>query len=123
MGENEKAQAAPAPAAEKEDLSKKCAHTGGTLKRSKRYYRNGKFYINKNAYLAAAKKAQDDQTKKSAEEAEAKAEEASKEEVAEEKVAEEPKAEASTEKAAQEEIKEEPVAEKKAEESSEDKKE
>ncbi|MGE0269092.1 MAG: hypothetical protein AB7S78_11635 [Candidatus Omnitrophota bacterium] len=36
--------------AEKEDISKKCAQTGTTLKRAKRYYRNGKYFVNKNAF-------------------------------------------------------------------------
>lgn len=37
---------------DREDISKKCAQTGTTLKRSRRYYRNGKYYINKNAFKA-----------------------------------------------------------------------
>lgn len=37
---------------EKEDISKKCAGTGTTLKRSRRYYRNGKYFLNKNAFKA-----------------------------------------------------------------------
>ena len=37
---------------EQEDISKKCAQTGTTLKRSRRYYRNGKYFINKNAFKA-----------------------------------------------------------------------
>ncbi len=34
----------------------KCANTGKTLKRKKRYYRNGKYYISKAAWKAQAKK-------------------------------------------------------------------
>ncbi|MCA9405701.1 MAG: hypothetical protein KC684_04130 [Candidatus Omnitrophica bacterium] len=41
---------------EKEDISKKCAETGTTLKRARRYYRNGKYYINKAAFKAKLKK-------------------------------------------------------------------
>lgn len=36
--------------AEKEDISKKCAQTGTTLKRAKRYFRNGRYFVNKNAF-------------------------------------------------------------------------
>ncbi|MBP9853467.1 MAG: hypothetical protein KBD53_01210 [Candidatus Omnitrophica bacterium] len=36
--------------AEKEDISKKCAQTGTNLKRVKRYYRNGRYFVNKNAF-------------------------------------------------------------------------
>jgi len=44
--------------AEKEvdkEIGKKCAHTGTALKRVKRYYRNGKYYVNKTAYKAMLK--------------------------------------------------------------------
>ncbi len=37
---------------DKEEINKKCAQTGTTLKRSRRYYRNGKYFINKNAFKA-----------------------------------------------------------------------
>ncbi|MCA9407076.1 MAG: hypothetical protein H6755_04820 [Candidatus Omnitrophica bacterium] len=42
-----------------EDISKKCAQTGTTLKRVKRYFRNGKYYINKAAFRAHQKKLQE----------------------------------------------------------------
>jgi hypothetical protein len=38
------------PAAPTEDIRKKCAGTGVTLRRKRRYYRNGKYFLNKNAY-------------------------------------------------------------------------
>lgn len=41
---------------DKEDISKKCAGTGTSLKRSKRYYRDGKYFLNKNAYEVYIKK-------------------------------------------------------------------
>ncbi len=34
----------------------KCAETGKAIKRKKRYYRNGKYYITKSAWKAKAKK-------------------------------------------------------------------
>ena len=50
---------------EKEDISKKCAQTGTALKRSRRYYRNGKYFLNKNAFKAfeAKLKAQEEEGK------------------------------------------------------------
>lgn len=53
--------------ADEEDISKKCAQTGTTLKRSRRYYRNGKYFVNKNAF-----KAHEAKLKAQQEEAEAK---------------------------------------------------
>jgi len=41
---------------EKEDISKKCAETGTSLKRTKRYYREGRYFLNKNAYQTWKKK-------------------------------------------------------------------
>jgi hypothetical protein len=35
---------------EKDESKKKCAGTGVSIKRSKRYYRDGKYFLNKNAY-------------------------------------------------------------------------
>ncbi len=40
----------------KEDISKKCAQTGTQLKRKKRYYRNGRYFVNKNAFKAFEEK-------------------------------------------------------------------
>ena len=34
----------------------KCANTGKAIKRKKRYYRNGKYYLNKASWQAQAKK-------------------------------------------------------------------
>lgn len=53
---------------EKEDLSKKCAQTGTTLKRSKRYFRNGRYFINKAAFKAHNEKLQEE-AKKAADDA------------------------------------------------------
>ncbi len=47
------AKSAVAPAAE--DIRKKCAQTGVNLKRKKRYYRNGRYYITKAAFQTKAK--------------------------------------------------------------------
>lgn len=46
---------------EVEDIGKKCASTGATLKRAKRYYRNGKYFVNKNAFKAWLKKQEEAQ--------------------------------------------------------------
>lgn len=45
---------------EKEDLSKKCAQTGTSLKRARRYYRAGKYFVNKAAFKAYDDKAKAD---------------------------------------------------------------
>jgi len=34
------------------DIDKKCAHTGKAIKRVRRYYRNGLYFINKAAFQA-----------------------------------------------------------------------
>ena len=39
-----------------EDFGKKCAFTGKALKRRKRYYRDGQYYVNKTAFKGKAKK-------------------------------------------------------------------
>lgn len=54
---------------EKEDIAKKCAQTGTSLKRSKRYYRNGKYFLNKNAFKAFEAKLKKAAEEKQAEEA------------------------------------------------------
>jgi hypothetical protein len=41
------------------DFGKKCAHTGASIKRAKRYYREGKYYKNKRAYSDAMAKMKD----------------------------------------------------------------
>lgn len=48
------------------DYGKKCAHTGAAIKRVKRYYRNGKYYKNKRAFMDAVKKAAEDAAKEPA---------------------------------------------------------
>jgi len=60
----------------------KCANTGKAIKRRKRYYRNGKYYITKAAWEAQAKKEAEEKAKAAAEapKAEDKAAEAPKEE-------------------------------------------
>lgn len=63
---------ADAPAVEKVVL--KCLQTGVTLRRKKRYYRNGNYFINKAAFKAHTSK----QAEKKAEEASAPAAEAPK---------------------------------------------
>lgn len=81
------------------ELGKKCAQTGTTLKRVKRYYREGKYFVNKNAYkahqeklLEEAKKAEDEAREAAEKEAEAKAaaDAAAAEAKAQEKAAEAP---------------------------------
>ena len=67
---------------EKENSSKKCVQTGVTLKRAKQYYRNGNYFINKNAFKVWQKKQLDeakakDEEAKAAEAEEPKAEETS----------------------------------------------
>lgn len=58
-------QAAPA-----EDISKKCAGTGVALRRKKRYYREGRYFLNKNAFKAyQAKEAEKAEAEKPAAEA------------------------------------------------------
>jgi hypothetical protein len=37
---------------EVKDIKKKCAQTGKTIKRAKRYYRNGLYFVNKAAFKA-----------------------------------------------------------------------
>ena len=44
----------------------KCANTGKAIKRKKRYYRNGKYYITKAAWKAQVKKEAEDKAKKAA---------------------------------------------------------
>lgn len=39
-------------AKEQDESKTKCAGTGTSIKRSKRYYRDGKYFLNKNAYQA-----------------------------------------------------------------------
>ena len=39
-----------------DDIRKKCAETGTALKRKKRYYREGRYFLNKNAFKAFAAK-------------------------------------------------------------------
>ena len=60
--------------ADKEEINKKCTETGTTLKRSKRYYRNGKYFLNKNAFKIWIKKQLEEQKKKDEEAAAAKKE-------------------------------------------------
>jgi len=86
---------------EKEDISKKCAQTGTTLKRARRYYRDGKYFINKRAYKEFSA-----QLKKDSEEAKA-------EDVPADKPKEEPKEE--SKKQAQKESKAETKQAKKEE--------
>jgi hypothetical protein len=50
---------APAKEVDK-DFGKKCAHTGASIKRSKRYYRDGKYYKNKRAFSDALQKMQEE---------------------------------------------------------------
>lgn len=45
----------------------KCANTGKAIKRKKRYFRNGKYYISKAAWKAQVKKEAEDKAKKEAE--------------------------------------------------------
>jgi len=45
----------------------KCANTGKAIKRRKRYYRNGKYYITKAAWEAQAKKEAEEKAKAAAE--------------------------------------------------------
>ena len=59
-----------------EDIKKKCASTGTTLKRAKRYFREGHYFLNKNAYKTWAEKRQAEKAEKNAEKA--KADEAAK---------------------------------------------
>ena len=40
----------------------KCAHSGKAIKRRKRYYRNGKYFLNKASWQAFVKKQKDDAT-------------------------------------------------------------
>ena len=51
---------------EKEDIGKKCAFSGVTLKRARRYYRDGKYYRNKSAYKAQLKKLAEEANKAAA---------------------------------------------------------
>ncbi len=44
----------------------KCANTGKAIKRKKRYYRNGKYYVTKQAYQAQVKKLAEEKAKKEA---------------------------------------------------------
>ena len=39
-----------------EDFGKKCAGTGKSIKRERRYYRDGKYFANKTAYINWRKK-------------------------------------------------------------------
>ena len=78
----------PAQTTEKE-AKKKCAQTGVNLKRVKRYYRDGSYFINKNAFKAWNQKKLED--KKAAQET-AKAEAAKAEPPAEEGKQESPAA-------------------------------
>jgi len=57
------AETAAVPAVDNKELGKKCAFTGKALKRRKRYYRNGKYYISKTAFKSAMKKQQEEQAK------------------------------------------------------------
>ena len=41
---------------EDKELGKKCAFTGKPLKRRKRYYRNGQYFVNKTAFKEKIKK-------------------------------------------------------------------
>tara|TARA_B100000745_G_scaffold219027_1_gene145789 strand:- start:418 stop:663 length:246 start_codon:yes stop_codon:yes gene_type:complete len=73
-----------------EDFGKKCAHSGATLKKSKRYYRNGQYFVNKAAFkaklekdLAAAKQAEAEKAEAAKAEAEAAAEPAAEPEAKE----------------------------------------
>jgi predicted solute-binding protein len=52
---------------EKEDISKKCAQTGTHLKRKRRYYRNGRYFLNKNAFKAFEEKMRKEAEAKAAE--------------------------------------------------------
>lgn len=45
MAEQKAAQAAPA-----EESTKNCSGCGKPMKKAKRYYRNGKYYCNKNCF-------------------------------------------------------------------------
>lgn len=47
----------------------KCANTGKAIKRRKRYYRNGKYYLNKNAWKAQAVKDNEAKAKAAADKA------------------------------------------------------
>jgi len=58
---------------EVKDVKKKCASTGKNLKRVRRYYRNGLYFVNKAAFKTWDQKRQDDKAKA---EAEAKSKEA-----------------------------------------------
>ena len=49
---------------EKEDLSKKCAQTGVALKKFKRYYRNGRYFISKAAFVTWFQKIQEEKNQK-----------------------------------------------------------
>lgn len=39
-----------------QDFGTKCAFSGKRIDRHKRYYRDGKYYLNKNAYVALKEK-------------------------------------------------------------------
>ena len=45
----------------------KCAQSGKAIKRRKRYYRNGKYFLNKASWQAYAKKQKEDAAKAAAE--------------------------------------------------------
>ncbi len=51
----------------------KCAHSGKAIKRRKRYFRNGKYFLNKASWQAFVKKQKDDAAAAAASAAEAKA--------------------------------------------------
>ena len=72
----------------------KCANTGKAIKRRKRYYRNGKYYITKAAFQAQMKKEAEEKAKVAAEKQAAEAKAAAEKQAVEEKAAAEPKEEA-----------------------------
>jgi len=46
--------------AKTEEVGKKCAFSGKILKKAKRYYRNGLYYVSKAAFKSKLKKDQED---------------------------------------------------------------
>ena len=62
-----------AQATQDADLGKKCAFSGKPIKRARRFYRNGKYYLNKASFKANWPKIQEEKAK-AKEEAKAKLE-------------------------------------------------